>query len=146
MEQVMTKQEGTSKLTKMRKNKDYTTIFLNEMSEEAFHSAKKTYNALEGRRIIKPTKAAIEAFVKLHSLTLDKVKVGEKYKILGTTFTVVRSLDYSRKKSNTWFPIIRYYDELNQGYCEYGILHTDNFALGVHETCFNQLTGKPLYF
>ena len=149
MEQVLTKQEGTlkfRKLTKMRKNKGYTSILLNEMSEEAFISAGKTYNALEGARIIKPSKAAMEVFVKLHSLTLDKVKAGEKYKILGTTFKVIRSLDYSRKGSNAWYPIVRYFDNEKQQYEEFGIIQTSNFAVGVHETCFKNLTGKLLYF
>lgn len=133
-------------LTKTRKNKGYTSILLNEVSEEAFKEASKVHDSLEGAKVIKPSKQAGEAFIKLHSLTLDKVKAGEKYKILGTVFTVVRNLDYNRKGSNEWYPIVRYFDHKKGQEEEFGIVQTSNFAVGVHETCFENLTGKLLYF
>ena len=133
-------------LTKTRKNKGYTSILMNEVSEEAFKEAAKVYDSLEGPKVIKPSKQAGEAFVKLHSLTLDKVKAGEEYKILGTIFKVIRSLDYSRTGSNKWYPIVRYFDKAKGEYEEFGIVQTANFAVGVHETCFKNATGKLLYF
>lgn len=133
-------------LTKTRKNKGYTSILLNEVSEQAFKEASEVYDSLEGAKVIKPSKQAGMDFVKLHSLTLDKVKAGEKYKILGTVFTVVRNLDYNRKGSNKWYPIVRYFDQEKNQVEEFGIVSTSNFAIGVHETCFKQLTGKLLYF
>lgn len=133
-------------LTKTRKNKGYTSILMNEVSEQAFKEAANVYDSLDGPKVIKPSKQAGEAFVKLHSLTLDKVKAGEKYKILGTVFTVVRKRDTSRRGSNEWFPIVRYFDQVKNKEEEFGIVATDNFAVGVHETCFKNLTGKLLYF
>lgn len=131
---------------KTRKNKNYTSILLDEISEQSFNVAKNIYDSLEGLKVIKPTKKALESFIKLHSLTLDKVKVGEKYVVLGTKFTVIRNLDYNRKGSNEWFPVVKYYDRSNNKYEEFGIISTDNFALGVHETCFKNQTGILLYF
>jgi hypothetical protein len=131
---------------KTRKNKGYTSILLDEVSEQSFKEAKSTYNSIDGLKVIKPSKKAWESFVKLHSLTLDKVKEGEEYKVLGTTFTVIRNLDYSRTGSNEWYPIVRYFDRCKNEYEEFGILSTNNFAVGVHETCFKNQTGTLLYF
>lgn len=133
-------------LTKTRKNKGYTSVLLKEVSIEAFMEASTVADSLEGLKVIKPSKQAGEAFMKLHSLTLDKVKAGEEYKILGTVFKVVRNLDTSRKGSNEWYPIVRYFDRHKNRYEEFGIVATSNFAVGVHEHCFEQLTGKLLYF
>lgn len=83
--------------------------------------------------------------MKLHSLTLDKVKAGEEYKILGTTFTVIKNLDYNRKGSNEWCPVVSYFDRNKNKFEEFGIIVTDNFAYGVLEECFYNLTGKLLY-
>lgn len=131
---------------KTRKNKGYTSILLNEVSEQAFKEAKNIYESIEGLKVIKPTKKAWESFIKLHSLTLDKVKAGEEYKVLGTTFKVIRNLDYSRTGSNEWFPIVQYYDRNKNKYEEFGIVSTNNFAAGVHEICFKNQTGILLYF
>lgn len=133
-------------LVKTRKNKHYTSIILNEVSEQAFKEAKHLYDTLEGAKVIKPSNKAYQSFVKLHSLTLDKVKKGEKYKILGTEFTIIRSLDYDRKGCNQWNPIVKYYDRQRNRYEEFGIVCTDNFAAGVLETCFENQTGILLYF
>lgn len=133
-------------LVKTRKNKNYTSIILNEVSEQAFKEAKQLYDTIEGPKVIKPSVKAYQSFVKLHSLTLDKVKKGEKYKILGTEFTIVRSLDYDRKGSNQWNPIVKYFDRHKNQYEEYGIICTDNFAAGVLETCFHNQTGILLFF
>ena len=131
---------------KTRKAKHCTSILLQEMSEQAFKEAMGVYNSLEGAAIIKPSKQAWESFIKLHSLTLDKVKPGEEYKILGTTFKVVRNLDRARRGSNEWYAIVKYFDSNKNSYEEFGIIGTDNFAAGVHETCFKNCTGTLLYF
>lgn len=133
-------------LTKTRKNKSYVSVLLNEVTEEAFQEATTVCAAIEGPTVVKPNKEAWAAFVKMHSLTLDKVKAGETYKILGTVFTIVRGLDHSRTGSNEWFPIVRYFDTGKNDYEEYGIIATNNFAVGVHETCFKNKTGMLLYF
>lgn len=133
-------------LVKTRKAKNYTSVLLQEISEQAFSEAMKMYNSIEGLKVIKPSKQAWESFVKLHSLTLDKVKAGEEYKVLGTTFKVIRNLDRSRKGSNEWYPIVKYFDRDRNKYEEFGIIQTDNFAVGVHETCFKNHTGTLLYF
>lgn len=133
-------------LVNTRKNKNYTSILLNEVSEYAFTEAKKLYDSIEGTKVVKPSKKAWESFYKLHSLTLDKVKAGEEYKILGTTFKVKRNLDHNRQGSNKWFPIVEYFDRVTNKYEEFGIVQTDNFAVGVHETCFKNQTGLLLYF
>ena len=133
-------------LVKTRKNQGYTSILLNEMSEEAFKEAKNINDLTSGLTVIKPTKKAMDSFVRLHSLTLDKVKKGEKYKILGTTFTVVRNLDYNRTGSNEWYAIVRYFNKANKENEEVGIVSTDNFAIGVHEICFKNHTDVLLYF
>ncbi|WP_299831347.1 hypothetical protein [uncultured Metabacillus sp.] len=131
---------------KTRKNKGYISILLDEVSEQSFKEAKNTYDSIDGTKVIKPSKKAWESFVKLHSLTLDKVKAGEEYKVLGTKFTVIRNLDHSRTGSNEWYPIVRYFDRSKNEYEEFGIVSTDNFAVGVHETCFKNQTGILLYF
>lgn len=133
-------------LAKTRKNKNYTSILLEEMSEQAFTDAMNIYNSMENNSVIKPSKKAWQNFVKLHSLTLDKVKSGEEYKILGTTFKVIRNLDRTRTNTNEWYPIVKYYDRTYNRYEEFGIICTDNFAVGVHETCFKNHTGTLLYF
>ena len=131
-------------LIKTRKNKNYTSILMTEVSEAAFKKAKEVYDSLEGLKVIKPTQKAWESFIKLHSLTLDRAEEGGDYKILGTTYTLVRKLD--RNKGDEWFPIVRYYDSEWDKYEEMGIVSTDNFAVGVHETSFKNMTGKLLYF
>jgi len=131
---------------KTRKAKNYTSILLQEVSIEAFTEAVNAYNSIEESKVIKPSKQAWEKFVKLHSLTLDKVKAGEEYKVLGTTFKVIRNLDYDRKGSNEWYPIVEYFDRNKNQYEEFGIMQTSNFAVGVHETCFKNQTGTLLYF
>lgn len=131
---------------KTRKNKGYTSLLLEEVSEESFKKAKETYDSIEGTKVIKPTKKAWESFVKLHSLTLDKVKTGEEYKILGTTYTIVRNLDYNRPGQNKWYPIVRYFDRFKNQYEEVGILSTNNFAVAVHEFSFKNQTGTLLYY
>lgn len=131
---------------KTRKAKSYTSILMQEISIEAFKEAMDAYNLIEGSKVIKPSKQAWQTFVKLHSLTLDKVKAGEEYKILGTTFKVIRNLDHSRNGSNEWYPIVKYFDRNRNRYEEFGIVQTSNFAAGVHEHCFENQTGKLLYF
>ena len=131
---------------KTRKAKHYTSILLQEMSEQAFKEAMDVYNSIEGNKVIKPSKQAWESFVKLHSLTLDKVKPGEEYKILGTTFKVIRNLDRTRRGRNEWYAIVEYFDRDSNAYREFGILCTDNFADGVYEVCFKNCTGQLLYF
>ncbi|MBX0320148.1 hypothetical protein [Shouchella clausii] len=133
-------------MVRTRKNKNYTSILLDEMSIEAFKEAKKVYDSINGAKVIKPTKKALQAFVKLHSVTLDTVETGGEYKILGTVFKVIRNLDYQRKESNEWFPIVRYYDRTKNRYEEFGIVSTNNFALGVHEHCFQNMTNTLLYY
>lgn len=131
---------------KLKRNKTYTSIILQEVSELAFSESVDLRKSINGLSVIKPSKKAWAEFVKLHSLTLDKVKEGEEYKVLGTTFKVVRNLDYSRKGVNEWYPILRYYDRSMKTYEEIGILSTDNFAVAVHELCFKNHTGTLLYF
>lgn len=133
-------------LVKTRKNKNYISILLEEVTEQAFSESIKIYSKLEGSKIIKPSEKAWKSFVEEHSLTLDKVNAGEKYRVLGTTFEVIRNLDYRRKGSNAWHPIVRYFDKNSGKYEEFGIINTNNFAVGVHETCFKNQTGKLLYF
>lgn len=133
-------------MVRTRKNKSYTSILIDEMSIEAFKEAKKkVYDSIHGAKVIKPTKKALQAFVKLHSVALDTVETGGEYKILGTVFTVVRNLDYEREE-NEWYPIVRYYDRTKNRYEEFGIVSTNNFALGVHEHCFQNMTNTLLYY
>lgn len=131
---------------KTRKSKSYTSILLNEITEEAFSEALKTYNSLDGLKVIKSSQKAWEKFIKFHSLTLDKVKAGEEYKILGTTYKVIRNLDYSRNNTNEWYAIVEYFDRNNNKFQEFGIIQTNNFAAGVYETSFKNQTGLLLYF
>lgn len=132
-------------MIRTRKNKNYTSILIDEMSIEAFKEAKKVYDSLSGAKVIKPTKKALQEFVKLHSVTLDTAETGGEYKILGTVFTVVRNLDYGRS-NNEWYPIVRYYNRTTNKYEEFGIIQTSNFALGVHEHCFQNITNMLLYY
>lgn len=131
---------------KTRRNKGYISILLEEISEQSFKEAENVYNSISELKVIKPTKKAWESFIKLHSLTLDNVKNGEEYKILGTVFTVIRNLNTSRTGSNEWYPIVKYFDREKNKHEEFGIVSTDNFAVGVHEVCFKNKTGKLLYF
>lgn len=135
-----------NKLVSVRRNKNYTSILLNEITEESFKESMKAYEEIEGNKVIKPTQQAYDKFLKLHSLTIDKIKAGEKYKVLGTTFKVIRELDKSRKSE--WYPIISYYDRELGRYEEFGMIATDNFAANVMETCFknSNSNGTLLFF
>lgn len=135
-----------NKLVSVRRNKNYTSILLNEITEEAFKESIRVYEETEGNKVIKPTQKAYDKFLKLHSLTIDKIKAGEKYKILGTTFEVIRDLDKSR--DNEWYPVISYYDRKFERYEEYGMIASNNFAANVMETCFknSNSNGALLFF
>lgn len=134
------------KLISIRNNKNHKTILLNEISERAFKEARALYDITDGIKVIKPTKKAIEKFSELHTLTLDKVKTNEKYKILGVTFKIKRKLDFENKHSNSWFPIVEYFNTRTNKKEEFGIVSTDNFAIGVYEICFELQTSKLLFF
>lgn len=43
-------------LVKTRKNKGYTSILMEEISENAFIEANRIYETIEGLKVIKPTK------------------------------------------------------------------------------------------
>ena len=131
-----------NKLVSVRRNKNYTSILLNEITEESFKESIKVYEEIEGNKVIKPTQKAYDEFLKLHSLTIDKIKAGEKYKILGTTFEVIKGLDDER------YPIISYYDHKLERYEEYGMIASNNFAANVMETCFknSNSNGILLFF
>lgn len=131
-----------NKLVSVRRNKNYTSILLNEITEESFKESIKVYEGIEGNKVIKPTQKAYDEFLKLHSLTIDKIKAGEKYKILGTTFEVIKGLDDER------YPIISYYDRKLGRYEEYGLIASNIFAANVMETCFknSNSNGTLLFF
>lgn len=131
-----------NKLVSVRRNKNYTSILLNEVTEESFKESIKVYEEIEGNKVIKPTQQAYDEFLKLHSLTIDKIEAGEKYKILGTTFEVIKGLDNER------YPIISYYDRKLERYEEFGMIASNNFAANVMETCFknSNSNGTLLFF
>lgn len=45
-------------LTKTRKNKGYTSVLMNEVSEQAFKEASTLADSMEGLKVIKPSKSA----------------------------------------------------------------------------------------
>lgn len=133
---------------KIRKNNNYTSILLQEISLEAFTEAKnkmlEIYQSGENA-VIKPSKAAWKEFFRFHTLRLDDVGAGEAYKVLGTTYTVKRNLDKDRD-DNDWYSILEYYDREKQMTEEFSPLSTDNFAEAVLETSFKNHTGLLMYF
>lgn len=75
-----------------RKNKHYTTIFLDEFTPQEATKAKAKYDEIEKSGVIcviKPSRKKYVEILKLNSRLVDDCKVGESYRVLGVLFTVV---------------------------------------------------------
>ena len=127
------------KLISTRKNKRYTSIFLNECSVEAFQEAIKVYNSLEGNAIIKPTQNAYDSYLKIEKPfeKLRKYHV-KKFEILGVPF----SKHYERSEIFNDNPEVKY---TNYEGKEVTIIAIPNYT-DLLEEVFQKYTGKLLYF
>ena len=79
---------------KVRKYKksNYTAVYLEEISIQAFKNSFEKYKEIKSNEqhvVLRPTKKAVENFSKLHSKPLNKFKKGESFRILGVLFKVV---------------------------------------------------------
>lgn len=132
---------------KIKKNKNYTSILLEELTpQEATRAqAKRSEIKKSGVNcVIKPSpKKWIEA-LKLNSRLVSDCEIGESYRILGVLFTVVK-VDTTKTCCNCNVVTFEYYrqGELTQtGGC-FGFYQ---IYRALFEEAFEAVTGTPLYF
>lgn len=127
---------------KVRNYKNYTAVYLEEITSKEFKESMKKYTELkecEKYVFIRPTKKAAEAFAQLHSLLLSECKKGASYRILNLQFTVLNveqglvTFSYFNRhgKKETITPFVQ---------------NTAPIGGVLIETLFTFDTGKLLYF
>lgn len=133
--------KGRLKL-KIRRYKNYTVVYVEEISLNEFNTSIKKYNDLrqsEKYMVIRPTKKAIEKFTHAHPLTLSECKKGKTYKFLGLHFEVVEI-----KNNLITFSYIGR-NEKKELFTSF-IASTVPVARVLIETLYHQITGQLLYF
>lgn len=133
------------KKIRVRKNKNYTSVIMQEITLEAFKEAKEIYQEIAKNgepAVINISKKAYQEFFSLHTLTFDEVEAGEEYKVLGTTYKIIRNSDNSR--GNEWFPKYQYFNKQSNEKQEVGAL-CDNVARAFLEHSFANYTGLMLF-
>ncbi|MDB1563025.1 hypothetical protein PGA94_09590 [Pediococcus pentosaceus] len=132
---------------KIRKNKNYTSILLEEFTPQEATKAQAKRSEIEksGENcVIKPSpKKWIEA-LKLNSRLVSDCEMGESYRILGVLFTVVK-IDTTKTCCNCNAVTFEYYKqgELTQtGGC-FGFYQIYRVLF---ENAFEAVTGTLLYF
>lgn len=75
---------------KIRKNKHYTTIQVEEFTASEFKKVQKAYRDIDDIKVIKANRKYEKEYFKLHSQPLSVCKVGDNYRVLGVLFKVKR--------------------------------------------------------
>lgn len=78
---------------KIRKNKDYTSILLEEFTPQEATKAKTKYDEIKKNGVncvIKPSRKKYIEALKLNSRLVSDCEMGESYRVLGVLFTVVK--------------------------------------------------------
>lgn len=124
-----------------RKNKNYTSIFFTDFSEETLEKAVKISQTIEdsGRyAVFKPKKEAILDFIERYN-AVDKMEIAKKepigyqFEIGGCYFTKVENMD-------NCFITLR--DETRGGISEFGVVQSNDVLF---DRVFENKTGKLLY-
>ena len=73
---------------KVRKNKHYTTIQVEEFTPKEFRKVKSAYQNIDDIKVIKANRKYEKDYFKLHSQPLSACEIGDCYRILGLLFKV----------------------------------------------------------
>lgn len=132
---------------KIRKNKNYTSILLEEFTPQEAIKAKNKYDEIKRSGVncvIKPSRKKYIEALKLNSRLVSDCQMGESYRILGVLFTVVK-VDTTKTCCGCNVVTFEYYKQgelTKTGGC-FGF-HQIYYAL--FEEAFEAVTGAPLYF
>jgi hypothetical protein len=132
---------------KIRKNKHYTSILLEEFTPQEANKARIKYDEIKKSGVncvIKPSRKKYIEALKLNSRLVSDCEMGENYRVLGVLFTVVK-VDTTKKCCNCNLVTFEYYrqGELTQtGEC-FGFYQ---IYRALFEAAFEAATGAPLYF
>lgn len=129
------------KLTTIRNYKNYSVIYLNEISLKAFKESREQYDLLHANgknAVVKFSKKAWINFSSLHTLSFKDLKKGDKITLLDTTYKILRPLNMAKKE---WYPIVRYYDRIANEDQEVGFIQSENVAWSVIEHSYHNCTG-----
>lgn len=132
---------------KIRKNKNYTSILLEEFTPQEANKAKTKYDEIKKSGVncvIKPSRKKYIEALELNSRLVSDCEIGESYRILGVLFTVVK-IDTTKACCNCNLVTFEYYKQgelTKTGGCFgfYPIYHA------LFEEAFKAVTGAPLYF
>lgn len=128
---------------KTRKNKNYTSILLEEMTTTEFTKAKDLYNQLRNEQglnvVIKPTNKAFKDMVQLHSQPVSIFEVNDTFRFLGVQFKVSDETDNLKG--------FEYYNHAgNLEHVRPLVTNDSPISIGLYEIAFESYTGILLYF
>lgn len=132
---------------KIRKNKGYTSILLEEFTPQEATKAKTKYDEIEKSGVncvIKPLRKKYLETLKLNSRLVSDCEMGESYRILGVLFTVAE-VDTTKTRANCNLVTFEYYKQgklITTGGCLdcYPIYHA------LFHYAFEASTGELLYY
>lgn len=132
---------------KIRKNKNYTSILLEEFTPQEATKAQAKRNEMEksGENcVIKPSRKKYIEALELNSRLVCDCEIGERYRILGVLFTVVK-IDTTQTCCNCNVVTFEYYKQgelTKTGGC-FGFYQ---IYRALFEEAFEAVTGALLYF
>lgn len=132
---------------KIRKNKDCTSILLEEFTPQEATKAKIKYDEIKKSGVncvIKPSRKKYIEALKLNNRLVSDCEIGESYRVLGVLFTVVK-VDTTKTCCDCNIVTFEYYKqgELTQtGGC-FGFYQ---IYRALFEEAFEAVTGALLYF
>lgn len=132
---------------KIRKNKNYTSVLLEEFTPQEATKAKTKYDEIKKSGVncvIKPSRKKYLETLKLNSRLVSDCEIGESYRILGVLFTVVK-VDTTKTRANCNLVTFEYYKQgklITTGGCPdcYPIYHA------LFHYAFEAATGELLYY
>lgn len=132
---------------KIRKNKDYISILLEEFTPQESTKAKTKYDEIKKSGVncvIKPSRKKYIEALKLNSRLVSDCEMGESYRVLGVLFTVVK-IDTTKTCCNCNVVTFEYYrqGELTQTRGCFGFYQ---IYRALFEDAFEAVTGTLLYF
>lgn len=79
----------------LRRNKNYTTVFINVINRKNFLGAIATSEKQAGPTVIKPSKKGIAGYRSVYKdgLLMKQTSVGHSFEIMGIVFTVIEKSD-----------------------------------------------------
>lgn len=79
----------------LRRNKNYTTVFINVINRKNFLEAIAVSEKQAGATVIKPSKKGIAGYKAVYKdeLLMKQTNVGHSFEIMGIVFTVVEKSD-----------------------------------------------------